>query len=410
MFAAAIRKANPMRCSSGSGELGVEPQRAAREAVRVEDAHQQGRVRHRRPGAAAGVARRPGVGARARRADDDVARGRDRDDAASARADAGDLGRERVDDQVVLQLEGVVDERRSVDDQRDVRGGPADVAADEVALAERLAEAPAGHRPGGRAGEDDPERLLQRLLPGQERRGAVGEVQLAGEARIPEPAVEGVRVAGEDQLHDHVDQRGRRTRVLLRERRGLRGDRDRDVLPELLAHQLAEPPLVHRVDVCVQQADCDALDPAAPQHFELAPRLLLVERDEDASVGEQAFGDPAPEVARDERPGHVAERPAPRRVALPRRRPPDPAAVEDVAVALRRQERDLRQRAGDHRVQSHRAGVVEDGRANDAEPLRALDHGSRRIGRAARHLRHLDLPVADRDDVCERPSDVDAEH
>ena len=83
--------------------------------------------------AAAPVARRAGVRARALGPDADVARRRDRDDAAAAGADARDLGRQRVDDQVVLELEGVVDERRAVDDERDVGRGAADVGAEQVA-------------------------------------------------------------------------------------------------------------------------------------------------------------------------------------------------------------------------------------------------------------------------------------
>ena len=47
--------------------------------------------------------------------DDDVAGRRDGDDAAPAGPDARDLGRQRVDDQVVLELEGVLDEWRPVD-------------------------------------------------------------------------------------------------------------------------------------------------------------------------------------------------------------------------------------------------------------------------------------------------------
>ena len=90
----------------------------------------------------------------------------------------------------MLELERVLDERRAVDDERDVGRGAADVAADEVALAERLAEPPARDRPGCRAGEHDPERLLERLVPGEQRRRAVGEVQLAREARLAQALVE----------------------------------------------------------------------------------------------------------------------------------------------------------------------------------------------------------------------------
>ena len=74
------------------------------------------------------------------------------------------------------------------------------------------------------------------------------------------------------------------------------------------------------------------------------------------------------------------------------------------------QERDLRQRPSDHRVQAHRACVVEDLRLLETEPCRSLDDRRRRVGRATRHLRHLDAPVSDRDDVGEGAADVDAQH
>ena len=141
-------------------ELGIQAHLAAGEAVGIEDAHQQAGVGQRRRRAAAPVARGAGVRARALGPDADVARRRDRHDAAAAGADARHLGRQRVDDQVVLDLEGVVDERRAVDDERDVGRGAADVGAQEVAGPQRGAEARARDRAGGRAGEDDAKRLL----------------------------------------------------------------------------------------------------------------------------------------------------------------------------------------------------------------------------------------------------------
>ena len=184
----------------------VEAHLAAREGVGVEDPHQQASVGDRRL-----ACRR----ARSRPAPDPTPAlpGPTRTSpeceietiAAAARADARDLGRERVDDQVVLELEGVVDERLAADHQRDVGRGPADVAADQVGLAHRLAQRDARHRAGGGAGEDDPKRLLERLVPGQQRRRAIGEVERAGEAVRAQLRVELVRVAREDQLHEDVD-------------------------------------------------------------------------------------------------------------------------------------------------------------------------------------------------------------
>ena len=259
-------------------ELGIQAHLAAGEAGRIEDAHQQAGVGQRRRRAAAPVARGPGVRARALGPDADVARRRDRHDAAAAGADARHLGRQRVDDQVVLDLEGVVDERRAVDDERDVGRGAADVGAQQVSGPSAAPRRVLEIVPGGRAREDDPKRLLQRLAPGQQRRRAVGEVQVALEAQLAQVGVEVRRVAPEDELHEDVDDRRRRARVLLGQRRGLRRDRDRDVVAQHLAGQLAQLLLVGRVDVGVEQADRHALHLAAAQHRELAARLVGVER------------------------------------------------------------------------------------------------------------------------------------
>ena len=69
---------------------------------------------------------------------------------------------------------------------------PPTSAAEQVAVADRVAKASAGDRPRRRPGEDDPERLLECLRPRQQRRGAVGEVEVAGE---PEPAQLSVELA-----------------------------------------------------------------------------------------------------------------------------------------------------------------------------------------------------------------------
>jgi hypothetical protein len=50
------------------------------------------------------------------------------------------------------------------------------------------------------------------------------------------------------------------------------------------------------------------------------------------------------------------------------------------------------------------------GRSSSPEPTRPLDHGRGRVTWIGRHLRHFDPPAADRDDVRERATDVDAQH
>ncbi len=180
--------------------------------------------------------------------------------------------------------------------------------------------------------------------------------------------------------------------------------------PSTSSGQLAQALLVGMVDVGVEQADRDALDVAAREDRQLLRGLLLVERHELAPVGQDPLRHPPAQVAGNERSSGVPERAPPGRIGQAVERPPHATTVEHVAVALGRQEGDLRQAARDHRVQAHRARVVEDRLPLDAETPRALDNRPRRLGAIARHLRHLDPAVPDRDDIREGPADVDPEH
>src|ERR1700722_2455122 len=109
-----------MRCSSGS------PGSSCSNAPRVEDAHQQAGVGHRRLLATAAVARWAWVSAGTIGADLYLAGAVERDDAAAASADARDLTRERIDDEIVLELERGIDERTAAGDDADVARGTAD--------------------------------------------------------------------------------------------------------------------------------------------------------------------------------------------------------------------------------------------------------------------------------------------
>ena len=250
---------------------------------------------------AAPVTRRARIGAGARRTDQHLARRGDRDDAAAPGADARDLGRQRVDDQVVLERERVVDERPAILNQGDVGGSPADVATNQVGLADRLAQPGAGRRSRRRSGDHDPKRLRERVAPRYERGRAVGEVELAREPKCPQLLIELARVAAEHQLHHHVDHRRRRARVLLGQRRGFRRDRDRHIAEDL-ERQLAQALLVTAVDVGVQQADGHALHVTALEDRQLPPGVVLVELGHHAAVGEDPLSDAPAQVARDQRP------------------------------------------------------------------------------------------------------------
>ncbi len=72
----------------------------------------------------------------------------------------------------------------------DVGGGAADVAADQVALADRLAQPGAGCRARRRSGDHDPKRLRERVAPRYQRGRAVGEVELAREPKRRQLLVE----------------------------------------------------------------------------------------------------------------------------------------------------------------------------------------------------------------------------
>ena len=72
----------------------------------------------------------------------------------------------------------------------------------------------------------------------------------------------------------------------------------------------SESLLVGRVDVAVEQADRDALDAAAPEHLDLGPGLVLVERDEHLAGGGDALFHAPSQVPRDQRRRAVGERSA----------------------------------------------------------------------------------------------------
>ena len=153
---------------------------------------------------------------------------------------------------------------------------------------------------------------------------------------------------------------GREALVLAVLRQHLRRDRE-ERLGELLAHDLGDPRLVLGVEEREQEADGDRLDPGLLQPAHLRPRLLLVERDEDGAVLRDPLRHGQPVAAADDR------------VALPRQilvvreveRLLVPGDVEDVAVALGRDQPDPRAVVLDHDVGRDRRAVedlVERGR------------------------------------------------
>src|SRR5204862_313266 len=117
----------------------------------------------------------------------------------------------------------------------------------------------------------------------------VGEIERPREAQPSQLVIDPVGVTREYELHEHVDDGGRSTRVLLGKRRSLGRDRDGNV-PERFVHELPQSLLMGWVDVGVEEADCNTLDRTAPEYRELLSRVLLIEREELRAVGEQALG------------------------------------------------------------------------------------------------------------------------
>ena len=195
--------------------------------------------------------------------------GRDRHDAAASRTERHDVGRQRVDEEVVLELERGVHPRLAVDDDADVARGAAYVGADQVAVVDVTAEVGAAHRACRRPADDQPVGALHRVVGGEEASRAVGEVELTTEPESAEALVQPLRVLAVLRPHDGVDHRRRGAGVLPRQRGHLTRDRARQVA-ELLAHQIAEAALMATVHIGVDQADRDPFHAAAGEQRESA--------------------------------------------------------------------------------------------------------------------------------------------
>ena len=190
----------------------------------------------------------------------------------------------------------------------------------------------------------------------------------------------------------------------------LGGNRE-ERLGELLADDLSDALLVHRVQEGEEEADADGLDPGLLQSPHLLPRARLVERHENRAVAGNPLRHGQPVAPSDDR------------VALPRKilvvreveRLLVTRDVEDVAVALGRQHPDRRARVLDHDIRRDRRAVedlVERGRVGAGllrQLLHSLDRALRRVVGRRRELvdaNHSSL-VVDVDQVGERAADVD---
>src|SRR5262249_9565587 len=108
--------------------------------------------------------------------------------------------------------------------------------------------------------------------------------------------------------------------------------------------------------------------------------------------------------------GGVAEGAAPVWIRERVRRPPGAPHVEDVAVPVGGEERDLRKSPREDRVQPRGARVVEQVRLAHARRASSLENAELGVGDAGGDLDGGDRPVADRNHAGERSAYIDPDH
>ena len=132
----------------------------------------------------------------------------------------------------------------------------------------------------------------------------------AVDAAAPQPAAQPAQIALDDRPDIGVDDRRRCPLVFVDDRQHLGADRERDIGRQP-RRDLLDPDLMRRVQIRVQQADRDRLDPLADQKPHRALDARLVERPVDAALGVDPLVDLDPQAALDERrrlgPRHVVE-------------------------------------------------------------------------------------------------------
>ena len=213
------------------------------------------------------------------------------------------------------------------------------------------------------------------------------QVQLRPHLQRLELLLEPADVARDLRADVGVERDGREALVLPVLRQHLGRDRE-ERLGELLAHDLGHALLVRGVEEREEEAHRDGLDPGLLQLADALACTLLVERDEHRAVLQDPLGHGQPVPAPDDRvplPGQILVVREVERLLVPR-------DVEDVAVALGRDQADGRAVVLDHDVRRDRR-PVEDLVERRRRLTRLLDQLSdslqRPEGRVLRRRREL---------------------
>ena len=367
--------------------------------------------------AAAAVAGRSRIGACRLRADPVDSAFVHIGDGAAARADGVDIDH-RDHGLVVADLgvEQVAHAERAAGGDADVRRRAADIQGEHVVVAGHLAGPDAADQPGDRPRHHQVDRAARRALRRRHAAGGLHQPHAARESRVPQARLQPADVASHPGAHVGVETGRREALELAVERQHLARERNVGVGAFLLQDPL-DALLVRGVEVGVQQADRDRIDPRFAQCPRALAHLRLVERHDDLALGRgDALLDREP-VAPPRQRARL-----PRQLLLEREvvRLLVARDVQDVAEALGRDQADLRTLVLDrdvcrdggaveqevYRLQAH-AGLA-------AERIHAGHHRPRRIVRRRRDLVDRDRAcrLVDQYQVRERAADIyaDAPH
>ena len=392
------------------GGFEVERDRASGIGSRPEPPQHQMRVGDGGPGSAEPVGGRPRPRARALRSRIHHAGGVYPRDGAAAGADGVNVDR-GGDEVVVGDRERVGDRDAPLAHQHDVATRPADLHADEVALAEPLREVLDRADAGRRARQQEVHRLLDELVERGRAAVALQHQEPGFQPERRQPVGERGEVVG-DARHDiGVDRDGRDPLVLAHDRHDIGRDRDPAAEPGP-AHDFRDRVLVRRVLEAVDQADRDRVHPFFAEGLDGGAHVVERDRLDLAAVGADPPAHRQAEIARHQH-GRVGGAVVPRVLAQAAPR------LEAVAEPSRRQQPDppalaLQQRVGRHgrAVQEERAVAEERGEREPERRARLLQRRDRPRARILRHRRHLEhrrpsARVGDHE-IGERPPHVDA--
>ena len=276
-------------------------------------------------------------------------------------------------------------------------------------MPELTAEVSRGDHTRGRAGLDHEHRPLPGRLGAEDAAARLHHEQLRLDPSLGQPSFDPLEVALDDGPDHRVDHRRGRAQVLAELGRDLGRQRDRHAR-QLLGQDRADPLLVRRVDVRVEQADRDRLHALAAKQRRSVANRVVVERGEHLARRAEPLDHADRAVARDERHRLLELRVVERRPHLAR-------DLEQVAEPVGRDEAAARDLALDDRVRRDRRRVEDEadlrrGRLAVGErPLDRVHEALGRVGRRREHLRDRDPPglLVDQGGIGERAADVDGE-